>query len=403
MPARDTWMLVWQFVLTLEAMGLDAVIALELLLMVTNPQSLGVPIRYAPLSGTLGACISFLVLPIVGFCNDRWAKSKASKARILVITAFIQFSGACFVLAANALKLCEHLDGEEDRQGNIYSQSWNLTKLSGLESPHRDKSFIGLSPNFSENVDSGHVATNESSNITSAWMTNFPQPHLYQTKPIQSSTDLRQSVIPAPSISPTVPDTEEEEPVRVYAYLAMIGFCLVDTGYDFAGCFLKTFLFHCTPPEYHQSVIVKLIMISSLGKLSSLLLVLYISLALAGGVLICLLGSFDVGRALAGGTNDEFARAVLLSAVSATLLLLGTTVTLITGLCWQPPLTSVVTGGKLSEDSEDMRLVDKSSMLVKCPHDERENASPSSSKSCDESLSCRQVVEPGSLRNCLSM
>ena len=214
-------MLSWQLALTAEALGLDSNIALELILMITNTQALGVPIRYASIPGSISAFCSLLFIPMLGIVTDRWAKSKISKAKILLTTAGLQLTGSLCVFTANALKLflCNSNHGQ---------YHWKY-----IEGPS--------SLSINDTLSSSYAIGNNTLGATSV---NTDQNHI-----LTDNLEIESQSIP------------------FYAYIAMLGYCFMDAGYDFGGCFLKTFVLHCTPLEHQVGVLVNLNLISSVGKL----------------------------------------------------------------------------------------------------------------------------------------
>ncbi|RUS82434.1 hypothetical protein EGW08_009822, partial [Elysia chlorotica] len=231
------------------------------------------------------------------------AKSKTSKAKILLATASLQLTGSICVLTANAVKLF-----------------W---------SDNDDKAVKLILANNDSNGEIGHW------NITG--MTFHIS--LNDTQSFANTINLTES---------TNSSRREVQPIPFYAFLAMLGYCFVDAGYDFGGCFLKTFVLHCTPNENQEGALVNLNMISSVGA-----------------VIISVLASVDVGAALTAGTNydSNAALALVTSGVSSTLLLAGTIVSVATGFCWKPPVSICRTKAKI-EDWEGSVLITKAKDIV---------------------------------------
>ncbi|KAK3796914.1 hypothetical protein RRG08_032220 [Elysia crispata] len=302
MPFKGMPMLSWQLALTAEALGLDSNIALELILMITNTQALGVPIRYASIPGSISAFCSLLFIPMLGIVTDRWAKSKISKAKILLTTAGLQLTGSLCVFTANALKLflCNSNHGQ---------YHWKY-----IEGPS--------SLSINDTLSSSYAIGNNTLGATSV---NTDQNHI-----LTDNLEIESQSIP------------------FYAYIAMLGYCFMDAGYDFGGCFLKTFVLHCTPLEHQVGVLVNLNLISSVGA-----------------VITSVLASIDVGATITAGTNYDSNAALTLvtSAVSSTLLLVGTITSLITGFCWKPPISISIDESKI-EDLEELVLIAKANDKV---------------------------------------
>ena len=267
-------MLSWQLTLTAEALGLDSNIALELILMITNIQTLGVPIRYAPIPASISAFFGLLFIPILGIVTDRWAKSKTSKANILIMTACVLLTGSLSVLTANALKLfyCNtNTQGDYDHRNHtaeLHSSTINFTRSSP-----RAAHLIAFS-NGSVGASLDYLVQKH---VNSSVLFNYSEQNIYQHI---SAVDLGITQPSRMTVSNSSGNKIKSTPF--YAYIAMVGYGLMDAGHDLGGCFLKTFVLHCTPPAYQTGVLVKLIFISSVGKLFTLLhpLVIFVKFSL---------------------------------------------------------------------------------------------------------------------------
>ncbi|KAK3793131.1 hypothetical protein RRG08_024964 [Elysia crispata] len=348
-------MLSWQLTLTAEALGLDSNIALELILMITNIQTLGVPIRYAPIPASISAFFGLLFIPILGIVTDRWAKSKTSKANILIMTACVLLTGSLSVLTANALKLfyCNtNTQGDYDHRNHtaeLHSSTINFTRSSP-----RAAHLIAFS-NGSVGASLDYLVQKH---VNSSVLFNYSEQNIYQHI---SAVDLGITQPSRMTVSNSSGNKIKSTPF--YAYIAMVGYGLMDAGHDLGGCFLKTFVLHCTPPAYQTGVLVKLIFISSVG----LSYCCYFKAICAGAVITSALASIDVGATLTANTDydSNAALALVTSAVSSTLLLLGTITTLITGFCWKPPSNSLMDEIKY-EDLEKSVLIRNSNTKVTC-------------------------------------
>lgn len=306
--------LLWQLVITSEMVGLEANIAVEIILMIANIQTLGVPIRYSSVPGLVAAAAGVFLIPFLGFVLDRWAKSKQSKAKILAFTTMIELTGSLLVLLANGLKLA---------LTSVDSDITNISKSINFNDLNLDQ-FVPTAANTS--LKSIETSGNELVNQLEEFNLEFyNQPIPIRFKEVipnyspndsttqMSSTFLRPSKAEHHGVHEVIP---------FYAYIGMVGYTLLDCGYDSSACFLKTFVLHCTPVEHHVSVIVKSIMISSVG-----------------GVLVSILGSINLGQQLTAGTalDSSSALACLLTALSNLLLVCGTVATFTCGFCWKPP------------------------------------------------------------------
>ncbi|XP_059151788.1 membrane-associated transporter protein-like [Physella acuta] len=112
-----------KWLLVAAMIGIEACITLEVILMIANVQTLGVPVRYASIPGTVGASCSLLFIPTLGYVMDRWAKSKISKAKILVFTTSIQMIGTSLIFTANTVKLLLYDDGHNATTANVTNAS----------------------------------------------------------------------------------------------------------------------------------------------------------------------------------------------------------------------------------------------------------------------------------------
>ncbi|RUS82432.1 hypothetical protein EGW08_009820 [Elysia chlorotica] len=340
-------MLLWQLTITSEMIGLEANIAMEVILMIANIQTLGVPVRYSSIPGTVAAAAGVFLIPCLGFVLDRWAKSKQSKAKILAFTTTIHLVGSLLVLLANGIKLGMSL-GSDSSGGNGTSGD-NLTNFlllqiktqtgfnsTSLKIPPDWNNTVSVIPdsiitregeyNYSDYFQSQQKLLNQSSLTHSE--TAFPFNNPYNISVHVPFATLNTSMEKARTFyKEEIPRNfsvaqASEETIPFYAYIGMVGYTLLDCGYDSSNCFLKTFVLHCTPVEYHVSVIVKSIMVSSVG-----------------GVLVSILGSLDLGQILTAGTglDSSSALACLVSALSNLLLVSGALATFICGFCWRPP------------------------------------------------------------------
>ncbi|RUS82433.1 hypothetical protein EGW08_009821 [Elysia chlorotica] len=306
-------MLLWQLSITSEMIGLEATIVMEVILMIANLQTLGVPVRYCSLPGTVAAIVSFFLIPCLAFVLDKWAKSKQSKAKILAFTTAIQILGSSLVLLANGL---------------------NLRMKSVLKS-------------------------NDVANLTDSLL--LDNMFAFNETSLADRKNLLGDVFG--SITPYTVNTLQSDSVDgalpFYTYIAMIGYTLIDCGYDSSNCFLKTFVLHCAPVEYHRSLIIKLTMVSSIG-----------------GGLISILGSLDLGQIFTAGAGLDSSSAMtcLMAALTTALLLSGTLSTFACGFWWKPPLhrNESEYGTKCDEQAalvpvRDIKLKSRGNGLVKSP------------------------------------
>ena len=135
-------------------------------------------------------------------------------------------------------------------------------------------------------------------------------------------------------------DDDYPTDVPFFAILAMIGYALIDCGFDSSNCFLKTFAIACVPADQHAGVIVKCVLMSSLG-----------------GSFYCIMGLLGVGSIFEYAEIDPNAantsvQAGLCFLVTALCLL----ATLITGFCFS------------SEDAEDDGDDEATDVMFARPH-----------------------------------
>lgn len=216
--------------LVIVTVGLETSVTLEVIFMIANIQTLGVPIRYSSLPGTVSACMGIVLIPSMGFIMDRWAKSKSSKALILIGTTSLEILGSVFIFTANAIKLLYYDESSKDIGSTTFhppnvTDQWSGVNSTTILPPKNYSTEQNLSLNF------------------------------------MNTTDRSLGITIFPSV------TSEEESIRYFAILAMIGYCLLDCGYDSSNCFVKTFALASTEPRYHSSIIVKSVFVSSFGKL----------------------------------------------------------------------------------------------------------------------------------------
>ena len=275
--------MLWQFIITSEMIGLEANIAMEVIFMIANLQTLGVPIRYTSLPGTVAAAASFFLIPCLGFVLDRWAKSKQSKAKILAFTTMLQLLGSLLVLLANGLKVW--MSPGADYFGLNRPNGENFTLLLRLESAIK----AGYNSTSSREI-SHYITSHPEELLNQSHSIISPQKLQHQSfllhtsitfpfdSPFNSSiqhpllllnTSMEMPYMPveaSSSVPIALQQDSAEDTLPFYTYIAMIGYTLVDCGYDSSNCFLKTFVLHCTPKEYHRSALIKCIMVASMGK-----------------------------------------------------------------------------------------------------------------------------------------
>jgi len=114
-----------QLMLVIEMFGLESCAGLEAVQMVSNLRALGVPVHLATIPGTVSAIIGIFLIPALGIFMDKFASSKASKAKILFLTSSFVLLGTGLVLCGNVSRLS--LDVEE------WNNSTNQTHFHGAD------------------------------------------------------------------------------------------------------------------------------------------------------------------------------------------------------------------------------------------------------------------------------
>ncbi|CAG5129791.1 unnamed protein product, partial [Candidula unifasciata] len=264
--------------LVIESVGLETSVTLEVIFMIANIQTLGVPIRYSSLPGTISAAMGIVLIPTMGFVMDRCAKSKSAKALILIGTSCLEIMGSMLIFIGNAIKLAYYDDSGIDISSTVFytpgvTYPWNNVNTS-------------ITPTLND-----YLLEHNFSNF--------------------------QTYFTTPSVSLSV-SSSGEETIRYFAVLAMIGYCLLDCGYDSSNCFLKTFALASTKPRYHSGIIVKSVFVSSFG-----------------GCLIAILGSIGLGRLLVAGTDHDAsaAQSAFVAGLCFVIMVSGLATTLTTGFC----------------------------------------------------------------------
>lgn len=275
--------LVKSFLLVTHMVGVEACVAFEVILMIANIQTLGVPIKFSSLPGTVAAAFGIVLIPTLGFIMDKWATSRPAKAKILILTTSLQLTGTFLIFIGNTVKLLYH-----DNQTPSNTTWWNVTIPNNTDWTNSSV-FTSIGTTLAE-VD--FTGTSPTINLSAILTTRFDG----------IATDL-----PA-----------EKESIQYFAILAMVGYAMIDCGYDSSNCFLKTFALSSSPPEDHSNIIVRSILISSMG-----------------GCLVAVLGSVGLGDLLTVGTlhDSNAAQCAFLSALCFILLIVGLTTTLTTGFC----------------------------------------------------------------------
>ncbi|BFZ16441.1 hypothetical protein BsWGS_19480 [Bradybaena similaris] len=298
--------------LVIVTVGLETSVTLEVIFMIANIQTLGVPIRYSSLPGTVSACMGIVLIPSMGFIMDRWAKSKSSKALILIGTTSLEILGSVFIFTANTIKLL-YYDESSDGTGSTTFHSlnvtdpWSAVNATTLLPPTDYPTEQNVSLNFMNTTDRSLVTT----------------------------------------IFPAV--ASEGESIRYFAILAMIGYCLLDCGYDSSICFVKTFALASTEPRYHSSIIVKSVFVSSFG-----------------GCLVAVLGSVGLGAILTAGTTHDgsAAQSAFVAGLCFVVLVSGLVTTLTTGFCCSLTRASGFEDSSESEITEEKLQNEKSPLKL---------------------------------------
>ncbi|CAL1535428.1 unnamed protein product [Lymnaea stagnalis] len=290
--------------LVANTVGIDACAVFEMLLMIANIQTLGVPIRFASLPGTVAAILAAFLIPTIGLLLSRSTLSKRANGIIVFATSCLQIFGTLLVFTANTVKLLyyDHPPG-------------HVTYLQSRKADNRTYLSLGMSTTSSLTP---NLLFNNSSSVYGVTSLTYGDNMTGNSSYVLSHG------------APTVPPD-----IRFYAILAMIGFALIDAGYDTSTCFLKTFAVALTPPKEHSNIIFMSIVISSIG-----------------GCLIAVLGSVGLGKMLTAGTahDSNAAQCALLSGLCFVLMVFGLTSTLITGFSC-PPISESTT--PLSESKQE--------------------------------------------------
>ncbi|GFO21138.1 proton-associated sugar transporter a [Plakobranchus ocellatus] len=352
-------MILWELFINGASIGIEANVAIESIFMIANVQTLGLPMLYAPLPWTVSTCISILLIPILGVVIDRWAKSKESISKVLGFTIFILLIGALCVFFANGIYLIWYSNFYDKHNFRNNKNLYNTSSLYGRSG----KDFYDSSTNLSSQTVRAHaepvdnlistlkeqsfdiplILTPHFPNTTS--LHNTEHHRLYIGSASASLPPIAANILPEISPLPNQGEDDSKESAEItdsisfYAFLAMVGYCLVDCGYDSCNCFLKTFILHCTPPRYHDTVIVKSVLMSALG-----------------GVLVSILGFVDLGVSLTEGTgyDSNSASVCLITGLTFFILFLGALATFITGFCWTPPCESNENGSFYSQEMDGL-------------------------------------------------
>jgi len=384
-----------QLMLVVEMFGLESCAGLEAVQMVSNLRALGVPVHLATVPGTVSAIVGIFLIPALGIFMDKYASSKASKAKILFLTSSFVLLGTGLVLCGNISRLS--LDIEE------WNNSTNQTHLHGADDDlktHRDlvetvnhgylkiPFSFGNHPVVAADVSRDRFGYPDTTTSTTTkdyddtdgvnerespeeWrhfkehLSKLPnkgnEDDLYFTKDIDTenpnnwkASTHEDGLDDQQDLSDGLQrekrgihrrhkhnhfdhhddhhhdDHHEDDDFEFYddedyptdvpffAILAMIGYAFIDCGFDSSNCFLKTFAIACVPADQHAGVIVKCVLMSSLG-----------------GSFYCIMGLLGVGSIFEYSEIDPNAAN---TSVQAGLCFLVTVlcllVTLITGFCF---------------------------------------------------------------------
>lgn len=211
-----------KFFLLAAMLGIEGCVAFEMILMLANVQTLGVPVSYSALPSTIGASFGMLLTPVLGVLTDKRATSKLSKAKILAGSVSLQMAGTLLVFTANCLKIFAHGVGEMGNVSTVH-QHVNMT-------PHGWEPISALSDN--------------------------PQcteiPDLVGKRNVSVYSRLGYDASSAVKYP--------------YKPLVLVGFGLIDFGNSISFCFFKTFILACVRTEERSSTLVKSSFAASLGR-----------------------------------------------------------------------------------------------------------------------------------------
>ncbi|KAL8558110.1 hypothetical protein ACOMHN_055565 [Nucella lapillus] len=247
-------------------------------------QTLGMPLDVATLHTLWSGAASILLLPFLGLFTDRGLNPTRRKTLALIVSTGLMVSGLLCVVVAMALDIV-HLERR-------YHQGADWTRADSSSYPAADES-----TKFTIETNSLHSPVDERTNLTatadslsslmnqtagdvfrptSSPTTRDPVDALNSvadTDLIMNSSLTTTGTFDAPAAAAEATTKGEflfsipQIPFR--AWLALVGFRLIDFGYDGSNSFVQSFLITCSAGQDPSSVLTVAVIAGSMGGMMS--------------------------------------------------------------------------------------------------------------------------------------
>lgn len=222
--------------------GNETCVSFQQLYEVPLLQILGVPVALISLYPIVTGPVAMVMLAVLGYCSDKGSNHRQKKVGVVVLNTILTLCGVSLVIMANVMLLTSA--GNTDDPVSLADKNVTFGPL--------------------ENI------TVASSLITLPATTTIPTANMTSAEPLQ---------------------TEAEEPglfsLPTTAVLGVLGFCLMDVGYDANIGSTRSCMLACSPAADHTSIFV-----------------LALVMAAVGGCINCGLGLVDLSHALDFGSGE---------------------------------------------------------------------------------------------------
>lgn len=192
---------------------------------------LGIPLSRVSLIAMLVGPFNAVTVPVLGWLSDRGSNPHFRKMLTLLLSAVILFCGYLLVVAANLLHVHDITHDPEA----------NCTALSEVHhQPLQANASVGLGcASWTDCLSFSSFIFNGSSTTAATLSRNVPDP--YNCHP--SGVSLK-------------------------AALGVMGFILLEVGYDMSLTFSKSWVVTCSPREEHTSMLALGLVVGSVGGVS---------------------------------------------------------------------------------------------------------------------------------------
>uniref|UniRef100_A0A0B7A5T5 Uncharacterized protein n=1 Tax=Arion vulgaris TaxID=1028688 RepID=A0A0B7A5T5_9EUPU len=208
-----------QLLLVPALFGIEMVIAFEQIYQILFHQFLGVPVSLLSINGIVCGAISVTLLPLIGYFSDKGANPKKRKIFALIFGMSMFLCGLILLAVGGFIKL-EKLDSLAENITSI-----NVSSTATYTTTH------SILVDELYGISSGDKVTTSRPLVTMA----------------TSLTNITHS---------SLPDTGGNSEVAVTAILSIIGFSLIDIGFDMSISLARAFILESAPKFQHTRLLV---------------------------------------------------------------------------------------------------------------------------------------------------